>query len=88
MTEDEARQKWCPFARIAKFVRNTETGEPTGVVASGNRFLAADGPLSDAPCIASQCMAWRWNAIVAPGVEGVAGVKLDVGYCGLAGEPQ
>jgi hypothetical protein len=50
MTEDEAKTKWCPFARIAD-------GEPSVAV---NR----PEPYGDVPhCLASFCMAWRWALV-------------------------
>jgi hypothetical protein len=59
MTEDEAKTKWCPFAR------DSNTG--------GNRIRygagSDDAPppeyggeaAAEFPCIASACMAWRWS---------------------------
>lgn len=51
VTEDKAKTKWCPFARVS---RN----------GGGNRY-PMDNDLADATafarCIASDCMAWRWN---------------------------
>lgn len=54
MTEDEAKTKWCPFARPAA-VAPHDCGE-----VRGNRNM--DGAVdTGALCIASQCMAWRWS---------------------------
>jgi len=50
MTEDEAKTKWCPFARLAEL-----DGANRGSV-SGH-----DMPL--AKCIGTACMAWRWRII-------------------------
>jgi len=68
-TEEVARTKWCPFARVgldwhvngsaAHFAANRNNdGQPIGV------------------CIASTCMAWRWNDY-----------EQTEGFCGLAGRP-
>jgi hypothetical protein len=53
MTEDEARTRWCPFARAAdgdfRFARNRITDK-------SGRF---DGAMpADCLCLASDCMAW------------------------------
>lgn len=85
MTEDDAKEKWCPFARVF------DTG-------SSNRVAADDdGPTAAAAgseCIASDCMAWRW-AISPKTIEQAAksiitspeGPKEPTGFCGLAGKP-
>lgn len=59
MTEEEAKTKWCPFAR---FVIDAQTVFPTG-----NRFDGQGGTSRTAVeaseqchCIGSACMAWRW----------------------------
>ncbi len=57
LTEDEAKQKWCPFARI---------GGGQGVDgAAYNRIEHHGGDISHtaAQCIGSACMAWRWEPI-------------------------
>jgi hypothetical protein len=62
MTEEEAKGKWCPMAKVASI-------DGDGV----NR--RHDGaPNRGAICIASSCMAWRWDS-------------KTTGYCGLAGRP-
>jgi hypothetical protein len=53
MTEEEAKTKWCPFARNLVTLDNAE-GNPF-FVASANRF----SEVKMSPCIASSCMAWR-----------------------------
>ena len=78
LTVDEAKVRWCPLARD----HNT----------AGNRIpygSAGDGPCEHDytmevaarfPCIASDCMAWRWGR--GPNYE-----HRTHGYCGLAGQP-
>lgn len=91
MTEDEARTRWCPFARIAD-------GEPPVAV---NR----PEPYGDVPkCLGSFCMAWRWDDIPNPEYDRQRHVfqgglypiplappmtvKSDTdGHCGLPGRP-
>lgn len=79
MTEEEAKTKWCPFARSVFLARNE---------CSGNRFISGDSNgnnveiVKNAPscrCIGSECMAWRVceNRLS----------SISHGYCGLAGKP-
>lgn len=92
MTEDEAKQKWCPM------VRHSEQG------VGGSYNVPSQAGFN---CIASGCMMWRWNADLQleyrrkgePAPEG-EGWKIDQpkavvltyrryvknGYCGLGGE--
>ena len=99
MTEDEAKTKWCPYARISSLNEGGDDGP------SSNRWLGwiSDGEVgSVACCIASTCMAWRWSeaeharrfvsAFGGAGVNFVTterAIKPDErqGYCGLAGQP-
>ena len=69
MTEEEARTKWCPFVRLS-------IAANPGV--AFNIWSGDDGDPMRATCIASQCMAWRWD---------FTGSSLahHEGYCGLAG---
>lgn len=52
-TEEEARKCWCPFARY------------TSVRGQGINRWTDDGDTNLSPnatkCIASECMAWRWE---------------------------
>lgn len=74
MTEEEAKAKWCPFARLVL----TSEGFP-----SGNRFQE-NSFVGETRCIGSACMAWRkYTAVVQP----MGTPKADYGYCGLAGRP-
>lgn len=84
LTEAEARERWCPFARVVGYVGNREKGILTPAC---NRTLDSEAVPRVAPaskCLASACMAWRW----APDeFEPGELVKLRRGYCGLAGKP-
>lgn len=95
MTEDEAKAKWCPFARHAN-----------GSGGVGVNRVNWDREYPYANCIASACMAWRCtpevcHVLVPDDVQGwrdagwrieqrgndQCGVSGGVGYCGLAGRP-
>jgi len=85
MIEEEAKTKWCPFARVVGLF--SEYGAPQETLASGNRFGAphtfAPPELQQATrCIASECMAWRWSR------KDFRNLPREewYGYCGLAGE--
>jgi len=81
MTEDELKQKWCPFARVMNI--NGDGG--------GNRWDNSAVPAASpngSLCIGSQCAAHR----VQGGVEMRVGVEPPTmvygdHYCGLAGWP-
>jgi len=75
MTEEEAKELWCPFARLID-------GQPPGAAAT-NR----SGPAANYHCIASKCMAWRWDMEITHSIEhGSQMSKTDKGHCGLAGK--
>lgn len=99
MTEDEAKAKWCPHARIAN-----DTG-------AFNTEYAGGRVVPSSFCIASACMAWRalpsgdttakinairehrerhGSSLVAAkdAVEAAWVETSDEGFCGLAGSPQ
>jgi hypothetical protein len=91
MTEDEAKTKWCPFARPV-------VGVPKGIgsTITGNR-IGSD--ISGSLCIASACMQWRWSEEEDhlqntyddngnwAGRQQIAFGKDRQGHCGLAGKP-
>ena len=91
LTEEEAKTKWCPFARI---------GGSAGMDgASYNRIEHHGGDISHtaANCIGSACMAWRWVPQIGvqhdlrsphgtPGQQYISG-NTDRGFCGLANPP-
>lgn len=89
LTESEAREKWCPFAR-APFVPDAAIISPgPGDVIAANR-TETDVPVGR--CVASSCMAWRWSAkqphTVGYAPDGNPNPGQDAsGSCGLAGSP-
>lgn len=89
MTEEEAKKRWCPFVRAVY------------ANASGMAAVNRDGKRMHpgAACIASECMAWRWEFVETedskrhragrgistyPPPEAVY-EQTDKGCCGLAG---
>ena len=88
ITEEEARKKWCPFARLS-----------TGA----NRSLHNMHKLADGTrCVASECMAWRRGSgeferldangnpdpdCTGPSPWTYPDKKSVEGFCGLAGKP-
>jgi hypothetical protein len=102
MTEDEAKTKWCPHARngyAGSFEGDRrKMGEGMWMADIENGVVSVN---TDAKCIASGCMSWRWKATTPETGQSVA---LDArgsayyspifgrpeisdtdGYCGLAG---
>ncbi len=96
MTEEEAKSKWCPHARVASspVTLRYPDGHIHSVMSppvSVNRGGA--GAADEVRCLGSGCMAWRWLSVTnldrerirqATGLEVMDRVR---GYCGLAGEP-
>ena len=97
-TESEARNSWCPFARV---IHGQETGTPfqvnLGSAPAGNRIQTGGGKFQNmdgAACIVASCMAWRWSGwptkwggiATNPADEDKTGER--VGYCGLGGVPK
>jgi hypothetical protein len=84
MTEDEAKTKWCPFARVAEPWRYVSTSTGPMPVAAPAVNRGSDAQLFSAShCIASACMAWRWHR-ASEHVDGYG--ENQRGFCGLAGE--
>jgi hypothetical protein len=96
MTEDEAKTKWCPFARgIIEHGGNRMAygaGEPALPDEAQVEYGAEMADLF--PCIGSACMAWRWRYEQTnkpplgqaswPQVEPIY-ARTEQGFCGLAG---
>jgi len=82
MTEEEAKQRWCPFARVV---------EQGSAIATHNRVQLPTGRDVQVPvagfCIASSCMAWRVKTETRR-TSGGHPYPVTVGYCGLAGRPE
>ena len=76
MTEQEAKLRWCPFARV---MMHDTADRPVAGCAGINRDPENNLPLA-VRCIASDCMAWRW----VKHQENPPEKKL--GCCGLAGK--
>jgi hypothetical protein len=93
MTEEEAKTKWCPFARVVM-----DWSEDQEVIGPFNRdhiieasALSEEDNISHATCLASACMAWRWDSGNPHDSESKGGILLPKdlwpGHCGLAGKP-
>jgi len=80
VTEEEAKTKWCPFARQMITLDRDPGGVPIAI-GSANRYSGAEV----AACMGSACMAWRWNTRKED--FGAKTVRMDSGFCGLAGKP-
>ncbi len=79
LTEEQARQKWCPHAR---FQQSNLAGYTAGNETEG------------AKCQGSCCMSWRWDHsyFVSESKGGNypaddSNLGKQRGYCGLAGKP-
>lgn len=85
MTEEEAKTKWCPFARVVAYTAR-EAGQAAFNRACGPNDGANTRPA--ALCFGSACMAWRTAQVgrVLPGDEHKT--YREQGFCGLAGAPQ
>jgi hypothetical protein len=92
-TEKEAKELWCPFARYgfmsALHDRNITGINRAEIESSAGQLTSHENP-DYARCIASQCMAWRWDPKQVVGeymVEHRGRPENRKGYCGLAGKP-
>ncbi len=72
LREKDAKAKWCPFSRIA-------------VTSDGDGLFTSMPDVKRWECIASRCMAWRWESDRKQLHDSTE--PMDTGYCGLAGKP-
>lgn len=88
MTEQEAKEKWCPCSRTVA----GEQAESGLLVINNdppafNRIVLREGVEclhTSVLCMGSQCMMWRWSQEVGL-CDG--DVENAPGYCGLGGKP-
>lgn len=79
MTEQEAKERWCPFARVLN----------QKYFPAHNRIVSSMGSEMNprtSRCIGSACMAWRWVRTDRSTADRID-IDLTRGYCGLAGNP-
>lgn len=74
MTEDEAKTKWCPFARV--MVEHSD-GNHYGPM---NRSVTAKGDVRNSMCIGSGCMMWHQLNNTSHGWCGMNGARTAEYY--------
>jgi hypothetical protein len=79
VTEEEARERWCPFARSYDLLNCDGDAEYRPVTINRRRGGALD---IDCRCIASECMAWR---SIGERYDPTKGHYTAHGFCGLVG---
>ena len=88
MTEEEAKKKWCPFARLLRFGSLDAHGPFNRVEIVTKNATSLHNPTT---CLASACMAWRWDNFDPHDSKSSGGILLPKeqwpGHCGLAGKP-
>lgn len=87
-TPEQAKDLWCPMARIAREEYRAD-GTPESVVVSGCNTDALGGNRIPASCrcVADQCAMWRW-ATKPHAQDGIDRSHMQRhGYCGIAGRP-
>jgi hypothetical protein len=84
-TEEEAKTKWCPFARVSSYGRESGWNR-TGPHRIGDAAILAP---SWSLCLGPACMAWQQTDNKTwPSAPGEPERKPEpAGYCGLAGQP-
>jgi len=82
MTEEEAKKRWCPFARVIS--GDDPERAPNGPY-NRDHWITDEGvedTIHRSTCIASDCMAWRVEKYI-----DVNDNTIARGFCGLAGQP-
>jgi len=102
LTEEGARTKWCPQARVFD-VSGTNSAAAINRydedVPSKNNGADEDSLPPSARCVGSNCMAWRWGdchptetvdviETPTPGLHRRVSRPIQRGYCGLAGRTE
>lgn len=97
MREEEAKTRWCPFARVASPLKDNQgPGGWVGVAAANRAVRSTAISLEGASdrsnpescrCLASDCMAWRWKLLGWNDRADALYSEVD-GFCGLAGSVQ
>lgn len=82
LTEDEAKTKWCPEARVFK-----SAGAPMNRSAAANRWTDDGEAPVKCVCVGSDCMAWRTFQGIRPADQKIIEPRDGYGYCGKAGKP-
>jgi len=86
MTEEAAKQTWCPFTRIGLEGRGVGGATP-----SYNRLWNRDEEKmktsKGARCITTDCACWRWESNNLAEINMISGEVERRGYCGLGGRP-
>ena len=89
MTEEEAKGKWCPFARVSEYIPEREASEDgaVGHVMGFNRVQGCKPNGEEATiipgaaqCIGSGCMAWKDDGDVWSEVHDK---YITMGRCGM-----
>jgi hypothetical protein len=81
MTEDDAKTKWCPFARV-QFVAQGPANrvDPHYLTyAQGPDREYVERQVENTKCLGSACSAWRWR------VQKAESPETRQGFCGLSG---
>lgn len=85
MTEEEAKTKWCPFARVGVRWMDSQAASLADLTAVAvNR---GENAAEQARCLGSACMAWRWTSGWPLPDDPLLVSERYAGFCGLAGRP-